>query len=84
MGIFGSSEENNEEKVIDSMGHVNNNIIIQEAHDTHEQMRINEKILIITYIMCGLQIFKVGIYLYCKFLKNVKKRYSQTSNNTSS
>lgn len=29
MGIFESSEENMEEKTMDSTGHVNNNIVIQ-------------------------------------------------------
>lgn len=31
MGIFGSSEENVEQKIVDSNGQVNNNIVIQEA-----------------------------------------------------
>lgn len=42
MDIFRSSEEFIEKKTVDSMGHVNNNIVIQEARDTHNQKFISE------------------------------------------
>lgn len=81
MGLFGdSSEENNvEEKMIDSMGHVNNNIIIQEAKDTHAQVKMNEKMLMTMYIMCGIETIKLIIYLYNTFKKNLKKKYQENS-----
>lgn len=75
MGIFGSSEENIDQKAVDSTGHVNTNIVIQEAKDTHEQLKINEKMVHIMYVMCGIELLKLGVYLYYKFVKNIKKKY---------
>lgn len=58
MGIFGDSEENNsdEQKTIDANGNVNNNIIIREANDTHQQMLLNEKLLVATYLLVAAEI----------------------------
>lgn len=78
MGLFGSSEENVEEKMVDSTGHVNTNIIIQEARDTHEQVKMNEKMLITMYIMCGIEVIKLSLYLFNTFKKNLKKRYQSS------
>lgn len=75
MGIFGSSEERVEEKVVDSTGHVNNNIVIQEAKDTHSQVILNQKLLYATYILVCAEIIKLGVYIYCNIKKNLKKRY---------
>lgn len=77
MGFFGSSEENVEQKTVDSTGHDNNNIIIQEAKDTHDQVRLNEKVLYTMYFMCTIEVFKLGVYLFLKFKKNLKKKYNQ-------
>lgn len=81
MGLFGSSEERIDEKVIDTAGNVNNNIIIQEARDTHDQVRINEKMLHTMYLMCGIEIAKLIIYAFHRFKKSVKKRYSNQQDN---
>lgn len=63
--LFGSSEETNEEKAIDSAGHVNNNIIIQEAQATMRLLSfLSEKLLVVTYILIGLEVVKVSIGLY--------------------
>lgn len=75
MGIFGSSEERVEEKTVDSTGHVNTNIVIQEARDTHDIAKGNEKMLTVMYIMCLLETIKIAIYLYKCFKKNLKKKY---------
>lgn len=75
MGIFGSSEEKVEEKTIDSTGNVNNNIVIQESRDIHGMLKIDEKILYIMYIMCVVEIIKLGIYVYGSFRKTLKKKY---------
>lgn len=77
MGIFGgSSEETNNEKNIDTAGDVNNNIIIQqEAKDVHNQLMLNQKMLIAAYCLVFFEVVKLGIYLYTQFRKNLKKRY---------
>lgn len=80
MGIFGSSEESVENKVVESSGHVNNNIIIQEAKDTHSQMILSEKLLFGTYILIGLEFFKIGICLFSAYRRCIKKKYQSSSN----
>lgn len=79
MGGLVSSEENIDEKVVDSTGHVNNNIVIQEARDTHEQLRTNERMLNVTYIICAVAVLKLGLYLYCKFIRKLKKKYNRNN-----
>lgn len=77
MGIFGSSEENIEQKTIDSNGQVNNNIVIQEARDTHSQMLTNEKLLWATYLLCAIEIVKITTYVYLKHKRNIKRKYGR-------
>lgn len=74
MGSSQSSEET-ENKAVDSNGNINNNIILQEAWDTHSQMVINEKILLATYALVIAEIMKLGIYLFHAFRKTLKKKY---------
>lgn len=81
MGWFDSSEEQIEQKMVDSNGQVNNNIIIQEAKDVHEQLRLNEKLLTVMYTMCGIELLRLGMYIYFKFMKSIKKKYSRNNNN---
>lgn len=81
MGLFGSSEERIEEKVVDSTGQVNNNIVIQEAHDTHSQLLINEKLLWATYILIALEVIKLAVYLFTTYRKKLKKALQQNHNN---
>lgn len=83
MGWFSSSEERTEEKAIDSTGQVNNNIIIQEAKDTHSQMLANEKLLVATYILVFFEIIKLGVYIYINFKKGLKKKYNTAQQNKS-
>lgn len=83
MGFFGSSEESVEQKTIDTNGNVNNNIIIQEARDTHHQMILNEKLLAATYFLCALEVIKFVVYLFLGYRRNIKKRYQSKVNQTS-
>lgn len=82
MGWFGSSEEEIEMKTVDTNGNVNNNIIIQEAKDTHTQMVLNERLLWATYLLVGAEIIKLGIYLFHSFKKALKKKYTKNTNNS--
>lgn len=72
-----SSTENVEQKAIDANGNVDNNIIIQEANDTHSQMITNEKLLLATYILCAMEIIKMGVYIFLKYKKNLKNKYNR-------
>lgn len=71
-----SSTENVEQKAIDANGNVNNNIIIQEAKDTHSQMIANEKLLVATYFLCAIETIKIGVYIFLKYKKNLKNKYT--------
>lgn len=82
MGSWFSSEEvRTEEKTVDSNGHVNNNIIIQEARDTHSQMIINEKLLFATYVLCLMEVIKLVLYCVGAYNKFIKKKYSGQNRN---
>ena len=78
---FSSKEENTEnntvDKTVESNGHVNNNIIIQEARDVHQQRKLNEKLVVATYFLCAMELIKFTIYLYLKLKKSMKKKYEQ-------
>lgn len=75
MGWFSSSEEINEEKLVDTNGNVNNNIIIQEAKDTHLQATLSEKLLFATYILITLETVKITICFYNMWRRQMKKKY---------
>lgn len=79
MGWFGSSEE--ETKMVDTNGQVNNNIIIQEAADIHDQTQNSERLLMVMYFTCILEVIKIGLYVYNCFTKRMKKKYSRNGNN---
>lgn len=74
------SSENIEEKMIDSNGQVNNNIIIQEAKDTHYQAIISEKLLYGMYVLIVVEVLKLGIYSYNMWRRQMKKRYTNKTN----
>lgn len=76
MGWFDSSEEIIEEKLVDSSGHVNNNIIIQEAKDTHLQAALSEKLVVGTYVLIALETIKLAICFYNMWRRQIKKRYN--------
>lgn len=81
MGSSESKEEeiNIEEKTIDSMGLVNNNIVVQTARDAHHNVGLNEKMLIATYLLMLAEIIKLGIYMYTQCRKMMKKKYEKTN-----
>lgn len=76
MGWFDSSEEVGDTKTVDTNGNVNNNIIIQEAADTHHNMLTSARLLYATYFLLGAEVIKLGIYLFNSYKKNIKKRYA--------
>lgn len=76
MGWFSPDVETNEENLVDSSGHVNNNIIIQEAKDTHLQTAISEQLLIATYAMIAIEILKLAICSYNVWRKRIKRKYN--------
>lgn len=77
MGWFGSEEQVSESKTVDSVGHVNTNIVIQEAADTHSSMIISEKLLFATYLLVGAEILKLGLYATQSIRRYFKKRYQK-------
>lgn len=80
MGIFGSSEENIDQKTIDTNGQVNNNIVIQEAKDTHSQLLVNSKLLYATYALVGFEIIKLATYMFASYTKRMKKAFQKRNN----
>lgn len=79
MGLWSSSEET-DSKVVDTNGQVNNNVIIQEANDTHDQLLVNGKLLIATYILVAFEIIKILIYAFAAYKKKMKKTYRNNNN----
>lgn len=77
MAIFGSSEESTEIKNVDTTGTVNNNIIMQEAKDTHDQLAVTEKLVFGTYILIALEAIKIGICLISAYRRHLKKQYKR-------
>lgn len=69
------SKEDTEVKTVDSNGNINNNIILQEARDTHTQMVIGETLLFATYLLVGFETLKLIIYMVQSFRKMLKKKY---------
>lgn len=82
MGWFGPDEVTNEENLVDTHGHVNNNIIIQEAKDTHLQTAITEQLLVVTYIMMAIEILKLAICSYNAWRKQIKRKYNKDQTKT--
>lgn len=70
-----SSTPKNESKTVDSNGQVNNNIVIQEAEDTHSSMILSEQLLFATWILIGLEVLKISIALFSAYRRQMKKKY---------
>lgn len=79
--FFGSEEQQIEEKAIDSTGHVNTNIIVQEARDTHHQMVISQQLLNTTYALVIIETIKLCLCLFNAYKKKIKKTYRNNANN---
>lgn len=82
MGGSQSSEPTFEEKTIDSAGNVNNNIVIQEAKDTHHQVQLNEKLLVATYILVFAEMMKLIIFVFSQWRNSMKKKYAKRGPST--
>lgn len=74
--LFGSDEENIDTKMVETTGSVNNNIIVQEAADTHSAMMSTERLLFATYLLVGSEILKLSIYIFHVIRKHLKKKYT--------
>lgn len=81
MGWFSASEEITEENVVDSNGHVNNNIVIQEAKDNHIQAAASEKLLSATYLLITIEVVKLCICFYNMWRRQIKKKYNDVKPN---
>lgn len=66
-------------KTVDTTGNVNNNIIIQEAKDTHSQMIIDEKILFATHVLIGIKVLQLTIYAFHALRKMFKRKYGDNA-----
>lgn len=77
MGGSSSSEESNENRMVDSMGQVNNNVIVQAVHDTHATVQLNERMLQVAYTLVAIETIKLLLYLFCAYKKTLKKRYRE-------
>lgn len=71
---MGSSPSQHETKTIESTGHVNNNLVIQETEDVYSM-----EIVILLSVLCILKILEIGIYLYTKYKQQMKKKYTQAA-----
>lgn len=67
-----------EQKNVDSAGHVNNNIVIQEARDIHQQSQTSELLLAATCFLCAMEVIKMIIYFYTNYTKKLKKKYQSS------
>lgn len=69
---MGSSPSQHETKTIESTGHVNNNVVIQETEDIYSM-----EIVILLALLCVLKILEFGSFLYTKYRQQLKKKYTQ-------
>lgn len=79
MGWFSSDEQNVDEKFVDSTGHVNTNIIIQEANDTHTQAMLSEKLLVATYVLVAIETIKLTICCYNMWKRKITKKFNRNT-----
>lgn len=79
MGWFSSDEQKIDETLVESTGHVNTNVIIQEANDTHTQALLSEKLLVATYVLVALETIKLGICCYNMWKRQIKKKYNNNN-----
>lgn len=67
--IMGNTDSKEETKAVDSNGNVNNNVVIQEPNSK------NSDIKIVLYIICGIKIIELLIFIYKFHRKNLKRKY---------
>lgn len=82
MGSTQSKSEDNRQETdfIDSHGHVNNNnIMITEVQDTHQQMLLNEKLLYASCALVGFEFIKLILYVFNAFKRKMKLKYAASS-----
>ncbi len=67
---MGSSDSKEELRTVDSNGNVNNNIVIQDPIQIH-----NQSISIVMYIIRGIKIVELALYVYKWHVKRMRRRY---------
>lgn len=74
------SYEQSEENFVETNGQVTNNVIIQEARDTHSQLIVNEKLFYATCVLIVFEVLKLAIYAFSTYKKKMKKAYQAPTN----
>lgn len=70
MGKSASKEQRKEN--VHANGQVNNSFVIEESVGVH-----NDEVIIILYVICGIKILELLIYLYKLHKKEMKKKFIQ-------
>lgn len=78
INIMGSTESKDETKTVDSTGEVNNNLVIQESTTNKGGFQI----VIPLYIICGIKILELFIFIYKFQQKKMKKKYMLATRST--
>lgn len=74
---MGGKQSVEEQKAVDTTGHVNNNVVVG-AMETHST--ILTIIAVELGIVCLIGFVQLLIYTHCNHLKNLKKRYAKQGN----
>lgn len=75
----GSESSHQEQKVVESSGQVNNNVVV--AVDTLQDTVADYglEIAVLLLILCILKLFEFASYIYTNHIKKMKKKYSNNS-----
>ncbi len=73
---MGNSESKTENKAVDTNGNVNNNVVIQEP------IPVTNNFTFAIWIICGIKIIELFIYIYKFHQRNLKKKYVNANNQT--
>lgn len=68
------SATSGETKTIDTTGNVNNNVVLQNPEDV-----IAPEILVILIIICIIKMAELIFYIFHKYRKGLKKKFTQTN-----
>lgn len=70
---MGSTTSKDEQKTIESSGHVNNNVIVRDTVDVYSQ-----EIVILLGIICLMKVLEFICWMHMNQKKNLKKKYSHS------
>lgn len=68
---MGGGESKVETKTVESTGHVNNNLVIQEPVPIQ-----TDEIIILLCVIAVIKILELGIFVYKQHVKGIKKKYN--------